>query len=247
MLLLPPPPPPPLLGLSPAADYGFADVEYHTKMYGHDKNVIHTPNLDRLAAAGVKLENYYVQPVCSPTRSTIMTGRYVIHTGIHTAFSDSVPNVLPIEEVTVAQHLAAAGYATHMIGVSPSSSAAALATHCSHTVQANARRLRAAEMAPWFQDVEVHADGARLRLAPRLLRGVHRLLHPGLPLLARLPVLHILHAHARARLWVGPPPRPRDDQELHSLLDHAVPTADTPPGTIRARVPYQYTMRENVS
>jgi hypothetical protein len=57
-----------------------------------------------------------VQPVCSPTRATIMTGRYVIHTGIHTAFSDSVPNVLPIEEVTVAQHLKAAGYATHMVG-----------------------------------------------------------------------------------------------------------------------------------
>lgn len=46
------------------------------------------------------------------------TGRYVIHTGIHTAFSDSVPNVLPIEEVTVAQHLRQAGYATHMVGVS---------------------------------------------------------------------------------------------------------------------------------
>jgi hypothetical protein len=59
-----------------ADDYGFADVEYHTKMYGHDKNVIHTPNLDALSAQGCRLENYYVQPVCSPTRSTIMyTGR----------------------------------------------------------------------------------------------------------------------------------------------------------------------------
>ena len=43
-------------------------------MYGHDPqmNVIHTPNLDALSAAGCRLENYYVQPVCSPTRSTIM-------------------------------------------------------------------------------------------------------------------------------------------------------------------------------
>ena len=55
-----------------ADDYGFADVEYHTKMYGHDKNVIHTPNLDALSAQGCRLENYYVQPVCSPTRATIM-------------------------------------------------------------------------------------------------------------------------------------------------------------------------------
>ena len=45
---------------------------YHTKMYGHEKNVIFTPNLDALAGAGCRLENYYVQPVCSPTRSTIM-------------------------------------------------------------------------------------------------------------------------------------------------------------------------------
>ena len=112
-------------------------------MYGHSANVIHTPNLDRLSAQGVRLENYCksgtarstvrtfyhrrdrprslrvaadVQPVCSPTRATIMTGRYVIHTGIHTAFSDSVPNVLPIDEVTLAQHLKAAGYATHIVG-----------------------------------------------------------------------------------------------------------------------------------
>ena len=55
-----------------ADDYGFADVEYHTEMYGHSANVIHTPNLDALSAAGCRLENYYVQPVCSPTRSTVM-------------------------------------------------------------------------------------------------------------------------------------------------------------------------------
>jgi hypothetical protein len=52
----------------------FRRGRYHTKMYGHDPqmNVIHTPNLDALSAAGCRLENYYVQPVCSPTRSTIM-------------------------------------------------------------------------------------------------------------------------------------------------------------------------------
>ena len=45
---------------------------YHTTMYGHEKNVIFTPNLNALSAAGCRLENYYVQPVCSQTRSTIM-------------------------------------------------------------------------------------------------------------------------------------------------------------------------------
>ena len=48
-----------------ADDYGFADVSYHTEMYGHSSNVIHTPQLDALAHQGVRLENYYVQPVCS--------------------------------------------------------------------------------------------------------------------------------------------------------------------------------------
>lgn len=49
-------------------DQGYGDIGYH----GSD---IHTPELDQLAAEGVKLENYYVQPICSPSRSQLMTGR----------------------------------------------------------------------------------------------------------------------------------------------------------------------------
>ena len=56
-------------------DLGWSDV-------GFQGSVIHTPNINRLAAEGVILENYYVQPLCTPTRSTLMTGRYPIHTGI---------------------------------------------------------------------------------------------------------------------------------------------------------------------
>lgn len=99
-----------------ADDYGFADVSYHTEMYGRNANVVHTPNLDALAHQGVRLENYYVQPVCSPTRSCIMTGRYVIHTGVHTPFMDATQNALLIDEVTIAQRLKHAGYATHAVG-----------------------------------------------------------------------------------------------------------------------------------
>lgn len=54
-------------------DQGFRDVGYHG-------SEIKTPTLDRLAAQGVKLENYYVQPLCSPSRSQLMTGRYDAHT-----------------------------------------------------------------------------------------------------------------------------------------------------------------------
>ena len=57
-----------------ADDLGYNDVSWHNPD-------ILTPNLGRLAAAGVILEQSYVQPICTPTRSALMTGRYPIHTG----------------------------------------------------------------------------------------------------------------------------------------------------------------------
>ncbi len=57
-----------------ADDYGWNDIGYHG-------SEIKTPNLDQLAAEGVKLENYYVQPICTPSRSQLLSGRYQIHTG----------------------------------------------------------------------------------------------------------------------------------------------------------------------
>ncbi len=56
-------------------DLGFNDVGYHAKDGG---SAIRTPTIDALAEEGVKLENYYVQPLCSPTRSQLMTGRYQV-------------------------------------------------------------------------------------------------------------------------------------------------------------------------
>eukprot|EP01050_Picozoa_sp_SAG11_P038539 SAG11_NODE_15782_length_566_cov_2.085653_1_plen_44_part_10 len=41
-----------------------------------------TPYLDELAYDSMRLEMYYVQPLCSPTRTTIMTGRFTSHTGV---------------------------------------------------------------------------------------------------------------------------------------------------------------------
>lgn len=61
-------PRPPHLIFIMVDDQGYADIGYH----GSD---IHTPTLNQLAAEGVKLENYYVQPICSPSRSQLMTGR----------------------------------------------------------------------------------------------------------------------------------------------------------------------------
>ena len=54
-----------------ADDYGWHDIGYHG-------SVIKTPTLDKLASEGVKLENYYVQPICTPSRSQLMSGRYQV-------------------------------------------------------------------------------------------------------------------------------------------------------------------------
>ena len=53
---------------------------------------IPTPHLSALASTGVRLTNYYVQPVCSPTRSCFLSGRHVIHTGIYSPIGHGTVN-----------------------------------------------------------------------------------------------------------------------------------------------------------
>ena len=65
-----------------ADDLGWYDVGFHNPK-------IQTPHIDKLAKDGVILDNYYVQPVCTPTRGALMTGRYPIHTGMESSCSCS--------------------------------------------------------------------------------------------------------------------------------------------------------------
>jgi arylsulfatase B/arylsulfatase I/J len=116
-----------------ADDYGWNDIGYHANHsaqgYYNGANpsgeqttnpaagMMRTPTLDMLAAEGVKLESYYVQPLCSPTRSTIMTGRYASHTGIGPdVLVENVPFGVPGREVFIGEYLKKAGYKTHAVG-----------------------------------------------------------------------------------------------------------------------------------
>lgn len=63
-----PVPQPPHIIFIMTDDQGFNDIGYHS-------SDIKTPVLDKLAADGVKLENYYIQPICTPSRSQFITGR----------------------------------------------------------------------------------------------------------------------------------------------------------------------------
>ncbi|WP_040420489.1 sulfatase [Actinopolymorpha alba] len=78
--------------------------------YGNDE--IETPNLDRLAAQGVLFENCYVQnPVCAPSRASLMTGRYVHSHGL---WANGVG--LPSSERLFSRDLADAGYDCGLVG-----------------------------------------------------------------------------------------------------------------------------------
>jgi arylsulfatase A-like enzyme len=91
-------------------DLGYADCGFNG---GKD---IKTPNIDRLAQSGAIIENHYVQPVCSPTRSTLLTGRYPTHTGVYTIVSPGAGWGLPLAERTLADALRSAGYRTALTG-----------------------------------------------------------------------------------------------------------------------------------
>ncbi|KAF8768315.1 Arylsulfatase B like protein [Argiope bruennichi] len=94
-----------------ADDLGFNDLSFH------GSSQIPTPNLDTLAKDGIILNNYYVCPVCSPSRGALMTGLYPIHTGTqHDVIFVDQPWGLPLAHSLLPQHLKKLGYATHAVG-----------------------------------------------------------------------------------------------------------------------------------
>jgi arylsulfatase A-like enzyme len=91
-------------------DQGWKDVGFH----GSD---IKTPNLDALAKGGARLEQFYAQPMCTPTRAAVMTGRYPFRYGLQTAAIPSSHTYgLSLDERLLPQALKEAGYETALIG-----------------------------------------------------------------------------------------------------------------------------------
>jgi len=93
-----------------ADDLGWKDVGFH----GSD---IRTPTLDALARTGTRLEQFYAQPMCTPTRACLMTGRYPFRYGLQTAVIPSGHTFgLATDEWLLPQALKEAGYRTAIVG-----------------------------------------------------------------------------------------------------------------------------------
>lgn len=96
-----------------ADDMGYADPS----CYGSNEN--NTPALDKLAAEGMKFTDFYAgSAVCSPSRASLLTGRFAVRAGIYSWVSQRAPHKMHLHdnEVTIAELLKQQGYATAHIG-----------------------------------------------------------------------------------------------------------------------------------
>ncbi|XP_065178011.1 arylsulfatase B-like [Sycon ciliatum] len=91
-------------------DLGWNDVSYQGAEFK-------TPNIDKLANSGVKLDQYYVNRICSPTRSSIMAGRYAYNMGLDgPVIGNGHAYGLPLNHTTIGDAFKTGGYSTHAIG-----------------------------------------------------------------------------------------------------------------------------------
>ena len=101
-------PPHPNIILLLADDQGYGDLGFT------GNPVIETPNIDAMARESAIMDNFYVSPVCAPTRASLMTGRYNYRTGVTDTYIGRA--MMRPEEVTLAEVLRSAGYTTGLFG-----------------------------------------------------------------------------------------------------------------------------------
>jgi arylsulfatase B len=92
-----------------ADDAGWNDVGYHG-------SAINTPNIDKLAGEGARLNRFYACPTCSPTRATLLTGKPASRMGILAPISGRSEKTLPDSLETLPQVLKKHGYKTALSG-----------------------------------------------------------------------------------------------------------------------------------
>lgn len=94
-----------------ADDLGYGDLG----VYGHPS--IRTPNIDRMAAEGVRMTEFYsAAPTCSPARAALLTGRYPLRSGLVRVLVPKEKWGIPASEVTLAEALKERGYSTAIVG-----------------------------------------------------------------------------------------------------------------------------------
>ncbi|GFR27245.1 arylsulfatase B [Trichonephila clavata] len=92
-------------------DLGWSDVSFH------GSKQIPTPNIDSIARDGIILNNYYVSPTCSPSRGSLMTGKYPLRLGFqHEVIVANSPWGLPLEEKILPQYMKSLNYVTRGVG-----------------------------------------------------------------------------------------------------------------------------------
>lgn len=93
-------------------DVGWTDVSFH------DGTGFITPNIDKYALDGIILDRYYVQPVCSPSRSALLQGLYPFHTGMQhfNTIKPASTAHMPLDKPTLAELLNDQNYSSHAIG-----------------------------------------------------------------------------------------------------------------------------------
>ncbi len=90
------------------------DDQGHGDLGFHGNPIIKTPNLDRLARQSLRMKHFFVCPVCSPTRSSLLTGRYNYRTGVVDTFIGR--SMMHADEITLAEILRGMGYVTGIFG-----------------------------------------------------------------------------------------------------------------------------------
>ena len=89
-------------------DQGYGDIGYNGNPH------IKTPNLDLLASNSIRFNNFYVSPVCAPTRSSLLTGRYSLRTGVTDTYNGGA--MMSNDEITLAEILKENNYQTGIFG-----------------------------------------------------------------------------------------------------------------------------------